>query len=497
MLENIIISLYAICLLFILLFGAGQLALLLAYLKNNKKKSKVIPLVNYPHVTIQLPVYNERFVIERLLNAVAGMEYPASKLEIQVLDDSTDDTVEICRKMVNSFRASGVDIVHLHRAHRDGFKAGALQEGLLQAKGEFIVIFDADFIPGINFLAETLPYFSTEQTGLVQTRWGHTNPNQSWLTKAQELGLNAHFIIDQQSRDKSSLFMNFNGTAGVWRKTCIIDSGGWQSDTLTEDLDLSYRAQIRGWKFRYCPNVITPAQLPFLLNAVRSQQYRWIKGGIETSKKIFFNLWKADLSLPVKIFGSFHLFSNYTYLFILLSGILSVPVMFVKNLSPDFDLFFKFNVLFSLVFLINFAYCFTAVWSDQKKLKNALIEICKAFPITIIISLGMSYHNTKAIISGMAGKKTSFIRTPKFSEDADVISIGLKGYILRDSWTKELPQIILFIYFLFAVAAGIYFRDFGFMFYHLLMLFGQFLLWFLLFSHRDCFGMPQLIRRQR
>lgn len=471
MLEILIIALYAFCLFFVLIFGAGQFALLIVFFKNRNKKTTVSPLIAYPYVTIQLPVYNERFVIERLLKAVSRINYPLDKLQIQVLDDSTDNTSEICRQMVKLLQARSLNIAHLHRTNRDGFKAGALQEGLLQATGEFIVIFDADFIPGEDFLIQTLPYFTSPDTGLVQTRWGHTNPGQSWLTKAQELGLNAHFIIDQEGRDKSNLFMNFNGTAGIWRKTCITDAGGWQADTLTEDLDLSYRAQIRGWKFRYCPHIITPAQLPFLLNAVRSQQFRWIKGGIETSKKLFSNLWKADLSLSVKVFGSLHLFSNYTYLFILLTGVLSVPVMFVKNLSPHFDLFFKFNAAFSLVFIINFAYCFTAVWFDQKKIKNTLIEIVKAFPITILISLGMSYHNTKAIISGMAGKKSSFVRTPKFASEEQNLPVSY-GYAKPANLIKELPQILLFLYFLFAVTAGIYFRDFGFVFYHSLMLGG-------------------------
>ncbi|WP_245580880.1 cellulose synthase family protein [Daejeonella oryzae] len=431
---------------------------------------------------MQLPLYNEKFVIERLLDAVSKLNYPKEKLEIQVLDDSTDESVLICSNKIKQLQKSGFNIRHIKRANRIGFKAGALQEGLLIAKGDFLAIFDADFIPEPDFLLKALPYFSTPNIGLVQTRWGHINGNQSWLTRAQELGLNGHFIIDQEGRNKSNLFINFNGTAGIWRKSCIVDAGGWQYDTLTEDLDLSYRAQMKGWKLCYCPHIVTPAELPFLLNGVKTQQFRWIKGGIETSKKIITDLWKSEVSLSVKIFGSFHLLSNYVYLFILMSSVLSVPAMFVKNLDPDFDLFFKLNAIFFSVFIINFSYCLTTIWTEKNTLREALREIVQVFPIAILVSLGLSYHNTTAIFQGVIGKKTSFIRTPKFSIDTGKNALISNQYLSKKSIFKELPEIILFIYFLFAVFAGIYFMDFGFLPYHLIMLSGFGLILYYAFS---------------
>lgn len=470
--EIAVLSLYSLSGFFIILFSIGQLALLILFFRNRDKIHSPLSDFELPLITIQLPVFNERYVVERLLDAVARMDYPKEKLEIQVLDDSTDETQAICKSKVDALKKQGFNINYRHRDSRYGYKAGALQEGLLSASGEFLAIFDADFVPGPDFLKKTLPYFTNKKTGLVQTRWGHINGSQSWLTRVQELGLNGHFIIDQEGRNKSGMFMNFNGTAGVWRKSCIVDAGGWQFDTLTEDLDLSYRAQMRGWKLHYCPEVITPAELPFLLNSVRTQQFRWIKGGIETSKKILGNLWRCELPLPVKIFGSFHLLSNYVYLFILISSILSVPVMFVRNLSPQFDLFFKLNALISAIFIINFFYCFTTIRVEKKAFGESMLEVARVFPMAVLISLGMSYHNSTAIFQGIVGKKTAFIRTPKFKIGAKSQIIGSSNYHPERKLMRELPEILLFFYFSFAVAAGVYFQDIGFLPYHLIMLSG-------------------------
>ena len=398
------------------------------------------------------------------------------------MDDSTDDTVSIAKSRINALKSAGFNIEHIRRSNRVGFKAGALQNGLMQSFGEFVAIFDADFIPHQDFLIGTLPHFRNK-TGMVQTRWGHINAQQSWLTRAQEIGLNSHFIIDQEGRNKSGYFISFNGTAGVWRKSCIIDAGGWQSDTLTEDLDLSYRAQMRGWEFSYCPEIITPAELPYLLSGVRSQQFRWIKGGVETSKKLLLKLWRCNLSLSVKLFATFHLLNNYVYVSILFTGILSVPVMFVKNMLPEHDLFFKWNASFFIVFLINFMYCFTAVWMDKKEIKASLTEISKVFPIVMLISLGMSYHNTKAVLHGLRGRKTPFIRTPKFNRMQ--FQKHPLEYINRTEGQNELPEILLFIYFLFSVFAGIYFKDLAFLLYHLLFLSGFGLILYMAFGESE------------
>ncbi|MEO8795248.1 MAG: glycosyltransferase [Daejeonella sp.] len=483
--EITVVVLYSVSVFFVILFSIGQLALLYKYFKNRDKQQIRLEQIDWPKVTVQLPLYNERFVIERLLDAVAKLNYPKNKLDIQVLDDSTDQTKVISKKKIEELVQLGFNISHIQRKIRTGFKAGALQEGLEISEGEYIAIFDADFIPEPDFLIKTLPYFSNENIGLVQTRWGHINGDQSWLTKAQQLALNGHFIIDQEGRNKSGLLINFNGTAGIWRKKCIVDAGGWQYDTLTEDLDLSYRAQIKGWKFSYCPHIITPAELPFVLNAVRTQQFRWIKGGIETSKKIMSELWNSQLSTTVKIFGSFHLLSNYVYVFILLSSIFSVPAMFVKNLDPAFDLFFKLNAIFFLVFIINFFYCLTTIRTEKSSLSDALKELAQVFPMAILISLGMSYHNSTAIFQGVIGKKTSFIRTPKFKIVNGKSSANSAVYLSRNNLYKELPEIILFFYFLFAVFSGIYFQDYGFLPYHLTMLSGFGLILFYAFRKVD------------
>lgn len=473
MLGHGIVLLYYFFFFFIILFSIGQLALLITFLFNRKKENPHNKTFELPSLTIQLPIYNERFVIERLLDSIERLNYPKSRLEIQVLDDSTDDTKTIAANKVEELKNLGFNIQHIHRSNREGYKAGALQNGLINSSGEYLAIFDADFVPHPDFLINTLPYFTDKQTGMVQTRWGHLNAMQSLLTRAQATGLNNHFIIDQEGRNKGGYFINFNGTAGIWKKECIIDAGGWKSDTLTEDLDLSYRAQIKGWKFNYCSNIIIPAELPDRISAVRTQQFRWTKGGVETSKKLLGKLWKAELSLAVKLFGSFHLLNNYIYAFVLISALISVPLMFVKNTSTEFNQLFKWNTVIMTVMLINFLYCFTAIFVDKKKFMAALIEVITEFPLAMVLSLGMSYHNTRAILLGIKGKKTAFIRTPKVSDWG-----GSNPYLKRPAYIKYSPEFLLFLYFLFAACAGIYFKDFGFLIYHILMLSGfGFVLW--------------------
>jgi cellulose synthase/poly-beta-1,6-N-acetylglucosamine synthase-like glycosyltransferase len=285
-----IISLYTIALLLIFFYSIAQLNLLFNYLKFKKNK-KVGPLLDLtkssetPYITIQLPIYNEAYVVERLLENISQMEYPKGKLEIQVLDDSTDESVTITAAQIAKLQETGLDIVHIRRSNREGYKAGALKEGLAIAKGELIAIFDADFIPQTDWLYKTVPHFANSETGVVQTRWGHLNRDYSILTKIQAFALDAHFTLEQVGRNAQGHFINFNGTAGIWRKSCIIDAGNWEGDTLTEDLDLSYRAQLKGWKFTYLEDVETPAELPIVISAARSQQFRWNKGGAENFRK--------------------------------------------------------------------------------------------------------------------------------------------------------------------------------------------------------------------
>ncbi len=290
-LETVIIVIYTISLIIIFAYSLSQLNLLFNYLRAQRKKDDAV-LFNFkdpaqiPFVTIQLPVYNELYVMERLLDNIALLDYPANKLEIQVLDDSTDESFETTRNHIKRLSDKGLDIKHVTRTDRSGFKAGALKEGLKVAKGEFIAIFDADFLPEPNWLQRTVPYFKDRNIGVVQTRWGHINRDYSLLTKVQAFALDAHFTLEQVGRNSKGHFINFNGTAGLWRKQCIEDAGNWEGDTLTEDLDLSYRAQLKNWKFKYLEDVETPAELPVVISAARSQQFRWNKGGAENFQKM-------------------------------------------------------------------------------------------------------------------------------------------------------------------------------------------------------------------
>ncbi len=295
--EIFILGLYLLVMLMLFIYSMGQLHLTFAYLKARKTIDETTPAIeNYPFVTVQLPIYNEEYVIERLIDSICKLNYPAGKLEIQVLDDSTDESVKLIAKKIKAYQQQGINIKHLQRPSRIDFKAGALAYGLNQAKGEFIAIFDADFMPPPDFLLKTIPYFNTSKVGVVQTRWGHINKEYSLFTKVQAFALNAHFSVEQTGRNYSHSFINFNGTAGVWRKECIKNAGGWSAETLTEDLDLSYRAQLKGWEFKYLEDVESPAELPVLMPAIKSQQYRWNKGAAETAVK---NLVKVlSSSLP-------------------------------------------------------------------------------------------------------------------------------------------------------------------------------------------------------
>ena len=364
--DLIIIIIYTLALLLIFFYSLAQLNLYFNYLKAKKSKQDCETFnLNNPHevpyVTIQLPLYNEKYVVERLLNNIATIEYPKDRLEIQVLDDSTDESVLQTKDQIEELRANGLDIIHITRVNRKGFKAGALKEGLKIAKGEFIAIFDADFLPKPNWLLKTIPYFKDEQIGVVQTRWGHINRNYSMLTKVQAFALDFHFILEQVGRNFGNHFINFNGTAGVWRKSCILDAGDWQGDTLTEDLDLSYRAQLKDWKFKYLEDVETPAELPVVISAARSQQFRWNKGAAENFQKLYWRLFTdKTVSAKTKFHSFFHLLNSSMFLLVLLVAILSVPVLFIKNNNPDFSWYFNVIAFFglsTLIFFISYWLC--------------------------------------------------------------------------------------------------------------------------------------------
>src|SRR3954470_9837529 len=326
-LGNIIWSIcYSIVLTGLSIYGLHRYAIVYLFLRNRKKLPK--PLREFetlPRITVQLPIFNELYVVERLLKSVDALHYPRELLQVQLLDDSTDETTQIAATLVGKLKAGGLDIEHVHRTDRSGFKAGALENGLKTCKGEFILILDADFVPAPGMLLKTVHYFTDPKIGMIQTRWGHLNRTFSLLTRVQAMFLDGHLLLEQTARSRSGRFFNFNGTAGLWRRSCIEDAGGWQHDTLTEDLDLSYRAQLRGWRFVFVPDVVTPAELPVDMNGFKSQQHRWTKGSIQTCIKLLPAVWKAELPLLIKFEATAHLTSNYAYLLLFFLCILMHP----------------------------------------------------------------------------------------------------------------------------------------------------------------------------
>jgi cellulose synthase/poly-beta-1,6-N-acetylglucosamine synthase-like glycosyltransferase len=369
-----------------------------------------VPPGAWPAVTVQLPVYNERYVVERLIEAVCRLDYPKNLLEIQVLDDSIDDTAEIARAATARMRQQGYDIVYLHRQDRCGFKAGALKEGLSQAKGDLLAIFDADFIPDADFLMETVPYFADPAIGMLQTRWGHINSDYSLLTRAQSMGIDGHFAVEQGARAWNGLFMNFNGTAGIWRKTAIQDAGGWQADTLTEDLDLSYRAQLKGWKLQFVSQVVCPAEVPVTINAFKSQQHRWAKGSIQTAKKNLGRIFRARLPLLTKIQAFLHLTHYMVHPMMLLVVLTSIPMLYTRLLLNNWTWPLMIFTLFCLATCgPSSMYLFSQniIYKDWKRR-------IKFLPFLMCLGTGIAVNNTKAVLEALLNLQSSFIRTPKY-----------------------------------------------------------------------------------
>lgn len=481
-LEYTIITLYTISLVLILLYALAQFNLLINYLKARKKQDNS-PKFDFsnpneiPYVTIQLPVFNELYVMERLLNNIAKLEYPREKLEIQVLDDSTDESVENTAKQIAELQKTGLDIQHIRRENRQGFKAGALKEGLKTAKGEFIAIFDADFLPKENWLLETVPYFKDPKIGVVQTRWGHINRNYSTLTKIQAFALDAHFTLEQVGRNSQGHFINFNGTAGIWRKDCIYDAGNWEGDTLTEDLDLSYRAQLKNWKFKYLENVVTPAELPVVISAARSQQFRWNKGGAENFQKMLKRiLTSKNIPLKTKIHGTLHLLNSSMFTCIFLVAILSIPMLYIKNEYPHLKIYFlvmSFFIISTLIFFI----CY---WFMYKKTSGGgmlnFIKYIGAFFAFFSVAMGFSLHNTIAVLEGHLGKKSEFVRTPKFNIKSLKDSWKNNKYIRKKPSLHVIIEGVLTLYFAFgmysAFIVGNKGGDFGMFPFHLMLFVG-------------------------
>ena len=476
--SYIIIAIYSIALLLIFFYSLAQLNLLVNYLSHKRQnqsapKYTLLDPKEIPFVTIQLPVYNEEYVMERLLENIAKIEYPKSKLEIQVLDDSTDDSVNITSERIKELQDSGLDIQHIRRENRQGFKAGALKEGLEIAKGDFIAIFDADFLPDPDWLKKTVIYFKDEEIGVVQTRWGHINRDYSTLTRIQAFALDAHFTLEQVGRNAKGHFINFNGTAGIWRKECILDAGNWEGDTLTEDLDLSYRAQLKNWKFKYLEDVETPAELPVVISAARSQQFRWNKGGAENFRK---TVWKVitakNIPFKTKFHGVMHLLNSSMFLCVFLVSLLSIPAMYIKALYPELD--WAFDVL--SFFVLSTIILFVCYWFTYKSIQGSsfdnFLDYIKLFFTFFSVALGFSLHNSIAVLEGHMGKRSEFVRTPKFN--LNNLSDSWKGnkYLAKKLSPNMILEFALMVYFLFGMYSAVPLNDFGLFPFHFMLFAG-------------------------
>jgi cellulose synthase/poly-beta-1,6-N-acetylglucosamine synthase-like glycosyltransferase len=477
-LAYLIIVIYSISLLLIFFYSLAQLNLLVNYL-SQKQQNQTAPKFNLmdpmeiPIVTIQLPVYNEEYVMDRLLENIAKIEYPKSKLEIQVLDDSTDDTVINTEASIRKLQEAGLDIQHIRRTDRSGFKAGALKEGLTIAKGEFIAIFDADFLPAPDWLKKTVIYFKDEEIGVVQTRWGHLNRNYSTLTKIQAFALDAHFTLEQVGRNSKGHFINFNGTAGIWRKQCILDAGNWEGDTLTEDLDLSYRAQLKNWKFKYLEDVETPAELPVVISAARSQQFRWNKGGAENFRKTVWSVINAkNIPFRTKFHGVMHLLNSSMFLCVFLVALLSIPSLYIKNTYGHLDWVFSLLSLFTISTII----LFVCYWFTYKSIQgsgfNNFVEYIKIFFTFFSVALGFSLHNSIAVLEGHMGKRSEFVRTPKFNINNITESWKGNKYLAKKLSPNMILEFALMVYFLFGMYSAIPLNDFGLFPFHFMLFLG-------------------------
>ena len=396
---------YAVLAAWLAVYGLNSLALTFIYLwRRSPRPSITLQAENWPVVTVQLPIYNERYVVERLIAAVAALDYPRELLQIQVLDDSTDDTTAIAQQAVAHYARQGIQIEYLHRAQRIGFKAGALAEGLRRARGELVAIFDADFVPPADFLRRIVPYFSSANIGCVQARWGHLNRTYSILTRVQAIGIDGHFVVEQGARSQSRFFLNFNGSAGVWRRACIEDAGGWHTDTLTEDLDLSYRAQLAGWRILYVPGVQVPAELPPQMDALRRQQARWAQGSIQVALKLLPLLWRSRQHWYIKCEGTLHLTGYLVHPLMLATLLLTLPMLFASSNATAFVPYFLFATVGPPLLYLAAQYERGRGW--WRELHFA--------PFLLLLGMGLALNNTVAMMRALLGQQEEFQRTPKF-----------------------------------------------------------------------------------
>ncbi|HMN90246.1 MAG TPA: glycosyltransferase family 2 protein [Saprospiraceae bacterium] len=490
-----VLIIYSTALIYITMYCVMQFNLLYHYKKAAKKGTQLLQSVTagasvhdevdppetthaaYPFVTVQLPIFNEMYVVERLIDNIAQFDYPKDRFEIHVLDDSTDESVEITSKKVAEWKAQGIQIEHIHRVDRKGYKAGALQEAMQFARGEFIAIFDADFLPRPDFLKVTIPYFNDSGVGVVQTRWEHINEDYSLITKLQALQLNVHFTVEQKGREAGNYLLQFNGTAGVWRRQTIEEAGGWEADTLTEDLDLSIRAQLKGWKIKFLEEIGSPAELPAEMSSLKSQQFRWMKGGAETAKKMLPTVWKSNLTLWQKIQTTVHLLSSTVFVFVFIAGVFSVPLLFVlgdlieQGFSKHFFAWFMIGLL-SIIAVYYTANLQSPARHQEEDFGKSIYKFIFLFPLFLALSMGLSLHNTVAVIQGYRGKKSPFVRTPKFNIQTIKDTFTKSKYLSKKlSWTTLLEG-FLALYFLGGVIGGILIQNTTFLVFHFMLSMG-------------------------
>jgi cellulose synthase/poly-beta-1,6-N-acetylglucosamine synthase-like glycosyltransferase len=447
---------YFIVLFILALYGLHRYWLVYDYYAYRKNvPAPPPPVTEWPRVTIQLPIYNERYVIERLVEAISRFDYPTELLDVQVLDDSTDETQQIALNCVEGFAAQGMPISYIHRSNRDGYKAGALENGLKTSKGEFVAIFDADFVPSPDFLQRTIPYFKNPSggagIGMVQTRWTYLNTDYSLLTQVETILLDGHFVVEHGARSRRGTFFNFNGTAGVWRRKAIDQAGGWQHDTLTEDTDLSYRAQLVGWKFLYLPHIECASELPVDMNGFKAQQARWAKGLMQTAKKILPKVFKANVPWHVKSEAFFHLTANISYPLMVLLSTMLLPAMIVRfyqgwiqMLVIDLPLFLASTCSISSFYLV-----------AQKELHpKTWYRIFLYMPFVMATGIGISVRNAQAVIEAITGKKTEFARTPKYNIAGKQGSYAKKSYRNKAGWMPY-AEISLGVYFALTIVYAV------------------------------------------
>jgi cellulose synthase/poly-beta-1,6-N-acetylglucosamine synthase-like glycosyltransferase len=441
--ETLTLSAYFFVLIVLAIYGWHRYYLVYLYMRYRDKEPKAGPALDpLPIITVQLPLYNEMYVADRLIDAVCRIEYPRERLEIQVLDDSTDETRNIADKAVRRWAAEGLDIKYFHRADRGGYKAGALEAGLKAARGEFIAIFDADFIPTADFLTRLMPHFTDAGVGMVQARWGHINRDYSLLTRIQAILLDGHFVLEHGGRNRAGRFFNFNGTAGVWRRKAIDDAGGWQHDTLTEDLDLSYRAQLRGWRFVFVPELIAPAEVPVEMNAFKSQQHRWAKGSIQTCRKLLPTILRANLPFGVKAEAFFHLTANFNYILMCILSVLIFPSMVIRYNMGWYEMLLIDVPLF---FAATFSFCNFYVVCQREVHRDWIVRL-KYVPFLMSVGIGLSINNTRAVLEALFNKETEFARTPKYRIEGDA-----------DEWVGKRYRQSVAVQPLVELALGLYF----------------------------------------